>query len=120
PNGNMKMSPRWDGLVLQAGFAVIERDAPVESLVDVHFGTGEAEAAGLLRDLEATAFPLHDVVVADDAFMHEAADAFESFGSGAPNGSGFARRPGKAAVVVDDKLAQDGVGRVEVGGLSET
>ena len=41
--------------MLQAGVAVIERDATVESLVDLHFGTGEAEATRLLGDLEATA-----------------------------------------------------------------
>jgi hypothetical protein len=50
-------------------------------LVDLHFGSGEAEAACLLGNLKAAAFPLHDVVVADDAFMNEAADAIESFQS---------------------------------------
>ncbi len=39
--------------MFQAGVAIVERDAPVESLIDLHFGTGEAEAARLLGDLEA-------------------------------------------------------------------
>ena len=61
----MKMSPWRSQGVLQAGVAVVERDAPIESLIEVDFGSGKAEAAGLLGDLEALAFPLHDVVVAD-------------------------------------------------------
>jgi hypothetical protein len=43
-----------------------------------------------LRDLEATAFPLHDIVVADDPFVHEAANTVESVGSFPPGGCGFA------------------------------
>src|SRR6266852_6512975 len=98
--------------MLQAGVAVVERQPPIEGLVDLHFGTGEAEAPGLLGDLEAAAFPLHDVVVADGAFMHEAAEALEMFRSGTPRGGGFSGLPGETAVVVGDALAQDGVGRV--------
>ena len=52
----MKVSPPWYGGVLEAGFAVVERHSPIESLVDLRFGAGEAEAAGLLGDLEAAAF----------------------------------------------------------------
>src|SRR5229473_1851349 len=89
--------------MLQAGVAVVERQPPIEGLVDLHFGTGEAEAPGLLGDLEAAAFPLHDVVVADGAFMHEAADALEIFRSGTPRGGGFAGLPGETAVVVGDE-----------------
>src|SRR5258708_24754156 len=113
----MKMSPPWDGLVFEAGFAVVERDASVESLVDVHFGTSEAEATCLLGNLEAAALPLHDVVVADGAFVQEAADAFETFRSGAPGGSVFARRPGKAAGVGCAGDAQHRGWRSEGGGL---
>ncbi len=105
--------------MLQAGLAVVERDAPIKSLIDLHFGSGEAEAASLLGDLEAAALPLHDVVVADDAFMHEAADTVEIIRSRAPCGLALARRPGEAAVVVGDELAQHGVGGVEVLGLGE-
>src|SRR5260370_42575901 len=79
--------------------AVVERDAPIKSLIDLHFGSGEAEAASLLGDLEAAALPLHDVVVTDDAFMHEAADTVEIIRSRAPCGLALARRPGEAAGV---------------------
>src|SRR5260370_40541772 len=83
--------------MFQAGVAIVERDAPVEGLVDLHFGTGEAEAARLLGDLEATAFPLHDVVVADHALVHQAADTVEVFRSGTPRGFPFARLPSETA-----------------------
>src|ERR1700692_2769702 len=116
----MKLSPPWDGCVLQAGVAVVERHPPIEGLVDLHFGTGETEAACLLRDLEGAAFPLHDVVVADDAFMHEAADAVETFRSRAPGGCVFARLPGETAVVVGDELAQHGVGGVDVDSFGQS
>jgi len=46
--------------------------------MDMYFGAREAEATCLLRDLETAAFPLHDVVVADDTFVHEATDAVVS------------------------------------------
>jgi hypothetical protein len=41
-------------------------------------------------DLEAAAFPLHDVVGADHALVHEAAEALEIFRAGAPCGWTFA------------------------------
>ena len=113
------MSPPWHGCELQASLAVVERDATVEGLIDVYFGTGEAEAACLLRDLEAAAFPLHDVVVADDTFVHEAADAVESVGSFPPGGCRFACLPGETTVVVDDEFAQHGVGGIDVRGLGQ-
>ena len=100
--------------MLQAGVAVVERDPAVEGLVDLHLGAREAEAACLLGNLEAAALPLHDVVVADDAFMQEAADAVDIFRSGPPRGGRFARRPGETAVVVGDEFAQHDVGGVEV------
>ena len=37
--------------MFQAGVAIVEREAPVESLIEVHFGSGKAEALALLRDL---------------------------------------------------------------------
>ena len=94
------MSPWRSQGVLQAGVAVIERNSPVESLIDVNFGSGKAEALALLGDLEALALPLHDVVVADDALVNEAADAVQIFGCGAPCGLHFAGAAGEAAVVV--------------------
>ena len=105
--------------MLQAGVAVVEGEAPVESLVDMDFGSSEAEAPGLLRDLEALALPLHDVVAADDAFVHQATDALEIFRSRAPGGRRVARRTGEAAVVVGDELAQHGVGGIQVGSAGQ-
>ena len=70
----MKMSPWRSQGVLQASIAVVERDSPVERLIDIHFGSGKAEALALLRDLETLAVPLHDVVVADHALMNEAVE----------------------------------------------
>src|SRR5579864_800749 len=115
----MNLSPPLDRCVFEASFAIVERQSPVQSLVDLHFGAREAEATGLLGDLEAAAFPLHDVVVADGAFMDEAADAVEAFWSRPPGGFHFAGSFGEPAIVVDEELAQDGVGGVEVGSLSQ-
>ena len=113
------MSPWRSQGVLQAGVAVIERDAPVQSFIDVNFGSGKAEASALLGDLEALALPLDNVVVADHALVNEAADAIEIFLSRAPGGLHFAGAAGKAAVVVGEKDAQHGVGGVQIGGLSQ-
>jgi hypothetical protein len=68
--------------VLQAGLAIVEREAPIKMLVDMHFGAAEAEATSLLGDLEAAVPSLHDVVVAYYALVHEATDALEIFRSG--------------------------------------
>src|SRR5450755_2876029 len=51
--------------------------------------------------------------------MHEAADAVEAFRSFAPGGGDFARLPCEAAGVVGDKLAQNGIGRIEVHRLGQ-
>ena len=106
--------------MLQAGVAVVERDAPIESLIDVDFGSGKAEASALLGDLKRLAVPLHDVVVADHALVDEAADAVEIFRSRTPGGLHFARSAGEAAVVVGDEHAQHGVGGVQIGSLRQT
>ncbi len=100
--------------MFQGGVAVVEGDPAVESLIDLHFGAGEAEAVGLLGDLEAAAFPLHDVVVPDSALVHEAADAIEAVRRGSPGGFHLAGHFGETAVVVEDEAAQNGVGGVEV------
>ncbi len=76
----------------------------------MYFGSGEAEAASRLGDLEATALALHDIVVADRSFVYEAADAVEAVCSRTPGGFHFARFAGKAMVVIGDELAQHGVG----------
>src|SRR6201984_539099 len=96
------MSPHWDGCVFEAGVRGGPGGAPAKILVDVHLGAGKTEAASLLGNLETAAFPLHDVVVADDALVHEAADALKIFWSGPPRGGLFARLPGKAAGVVGE------------------
>ena len=116
----MKMSPWRSQGVLQAGVAVVKRDTPVERLIDMDFGSGEAEALALLGDLEALTVPLHDVVVADHARMNEAADAVEIFRSRTPSGLHFAGTAGEAAVVVGEEKAQHGIGGVQIAGLSQT
>jgi hypothetical protein len=106
--------------VLQFGVAVVERDASIESLVEIDFSASEAEAAALGRNLEAAAVPLYDVVVADHARMDEAADAVQIRRSGTPGGYGGAGTAGEAAIVVGDKTEQDRVGRVQIGSLRQT
>src|SRR5271165_7167498 len=115
----MKMSPWRSQGVLQANVAVVERDAPVESLIEMDFGSGKAEALTLLRALETVALPLHDVVVADHALMDKAADAVQVLGRGAPCGLQGAGSAGEAAVVVGEEPAQHGVGGVQIASLSE-
>ncbi len=115
----MKMSPWRSQGVLQTGFAVKQRDASVQGLIDLNFGAGKAEALALLRDLEALTLPLHDVVVTDHALMNEAADAVQIFRGRTPGGLHFAGPAGEAAVEVGDEDAQHGVGGIEIVGLSE-
>src|SRR5258708_18675387 len=80
----------------------------MKSLIDLHFGTGETEAVGLLGDLEAAAFPLHDVVVADSALVHEAADAVEAVRRGSPGGFHLAGLFGETAVCGGHEGTQPG------------
>src|SRR6266852_537749 len=115
----MNLSPPWDGRVHQAGVAIVERDSSVKGLVEMYLGAGETEALCLLGDLEAAAIPLHDVVLADGAFVHEAADALQAFRRGPPGGFHFAGFFGETAIVVGDELAQHGVGGVDIGGFGE-
>ncbi len=106
--------------MFQPSIAIVEGDPAIERLVEPHGGAGEAAAPVLRWDLEATAVPLHDVVVADRAFVHERTDALEIAGSRAPGLGGMAGAVGEAAVVVDSELMQHGVGGVDVGSLSQT
>jgi hypothetical protein len=80
----MKMSLWRSQGVLQTNVAVLERDAPVESLIEMDFGSGKAEALSLLGELETLSLPLHDVVVADHALVDKAADAVQMFESRTP------------------------------------
>src|SRR5258708_22238673 len=86
--------------MFQAGVAIVERDAPIEGLIDLYFGASEAEPACLLGNLEASALPLHDVVVTNHALVHQAADTIEDLRSSTPRGFFFARQPSETAVVV--------------------
>src|SRR6516162_3798004 len=99
------MSPPWDGCMLQARVAVIKREASIERLVDLHFGPSEAATTRLLGNLEATTVPLHDIVIADDAFVDETSDPLETFRGRTPGGLLFARLSGEASVVIHDELA---------------
>src|ERR1039458_1651588 len=85
-----------------------------ESIAVVGFCPSKAEALRLGRDLEAASFPLHDVVVADRAFVMEAADVVEVLGSRTPSFFGFARRTTEAAIVVGQETAKDLVGGVQI------
>src|SRR5258708_32921054 len=96
----MKMSPWRSQGGLQAGVAVIKRDAPVQGLVDVNFRPGGAGALSLLGDLEALALPLDDVVVTDHSLMDKAANAVQIFGRGTPCGWHLAGAAGEAGGVV--------------------
>src|SRR5258706_7539193 len=86
--------------MFQAGVAIVERDAPIEGLIDLYFGASEAEPACLLGNLEASALPLHDVVVTNHALVHQAADTIEDLRSSTPRGFFFARQPSETAAVV--------------------
>ena len=105
--------------VFQAGIAVVERDPAIESLVELNFCSGEAEASVLGWDLEAASLPLHHVVVADDAFVQERADAVELRGSEAPGWGSIARGAREAPVVVGEEAAKHAVRRVDVASLGE-
>src|SRR5271163_2415109 len=113
------MSPPWAIRVLQPGVAVVQRDPSIESLVELDFGSRKTEAPVLGRDLEAAALPLHDVVVADDAFVQEGADTFQVLRGGAPRFGRFAGYPREAAVIVGHETAKHAVGGVQVAGPRE-
>ena len=110
------MSP-WD--VVEFGVLVVDGDVSFERLVELNLGTGEAEALGMGRDLKAESVPLHDVIVADDAFMVEAADTVQVFGRGPPDFLRVARSTGETAVVIGEEAGQELIGGVEIGGASE-
>src|SRR2546423_2222284 len=83
------------------------------------FRPGEAEALGLARDLETAALPLHDVVIADDALVDQAADTAEIFGGGAPDLFRFLSGASEAAVVVGKEAAQDRIGSGQIDGTGQ-
>ena len=113
------MSPSWVGFstgVEEFGIAVVDRNLSFERFHQLHGCPGEAEALRLRRDLEAASGPLHDVVVADRAWVMKAADAVEIFGSGPPSLFCFARCTAEAAIVIGQEAAQDLVGGVQIVG----
>src|ERR1035437_5148295 len=99
----MKMSPprvNLSTVEVEFGIRVIDGDLSFERFTELHFCPSKAEALRLGRDLEAASVPLHDVVVADRAFVMEAADVVEVLGSRTPSFFGFARRTTEAAIEI--------------------
>src|SRR5713226_6708188 len=91
--------------MMKLAVSVVDLDASSKGFAELHLGTGEAETFWLGRDLETAAVPLHDVVIADDALVDEAADAAEIFGGRAPSLFRFSGSAAEAAVVVGKGLA---------------
>src|SRR5258707_12194322 len=105
--------------MMKLAVSVVDLDASSKGFAELHLGTGEAESFWLGRDLETAAVPLHDVVIADDALVDEAADAAEIFGGRAPSLFRFSGSAAEAAVVVGQEAAQDIVGGDQIGGADE-
>src|SRR5258707_5079049 len=106
--------------VLQSGGDVIKRDLAIGSVIEEDLGSGKAEAAGLVGNLEALALPLHDVVVADDTFMNEANDAIQILRSRTPSGRSRTRRPGEAAGGVGEGGTQNGLCGIPINRASQS
>ena len=62
---------------------------------------------------------MHNIVIADDALVDEAADAPEIFGSRTPGLFHFSRGATEATIVVGQEAAQDFGGGGQVGGARE-
>src|SRR5438552_1450615 len=105
--------------MMKLAVSVVDLDASSKGFAELHLGTGEAETFWLGRDLETAAVPLHDVVIAEDALVDEAADAAEIFGGRAPSLFRFSGSAAEAAVVVGQEPAQDIVGGDPIGGAEE-
>jgi hypothetical protein len=85
--------------MMKLAVSVVDLDASAKGFAELDFGTGEAEALWLGRDLETAAVPLHDVVIADDALVDKATDAAEIFRGRAPGLFGFSRSAAEATIV---------------------
>jgi hypothetical protein len=103
----------------EASVATAEGDPAIERLVELDVSVGEAKAAVLGWNREALAFPLNDMVVADDVLVQGRTDAFELIGSRVPGGFVFAGSASEAAAIVVDEAAQDPVGRGQIARLDE-
>ena len=108
------MSPSGEIGVLEACVAVVERDTAIEGVADLDLGAGKTKATRLGMNLQAPAIPLHDVVVADNAFVSEAANALQILWRRAPRFFVLARVAGEAAIIVGDEAAQHGIGGNDV------
>src|ERR1700676_2456693 len=115
----MKMSPPLLVRMMKLAVSVVDLDASSKCFAELHLGAGEAEAFWLGRDLETAAVPLHDVVIADDALVDEAADATEIFGGRTPSLFRFSRSMAEATIVVGQEAAQDVVGGGQISGADE-
>jgi hypothetical protein len=118
----MKMSPpvKLTTGVVKSGFSVVDGNFSIECFAKLDFDPGEAETFWLRWNLEAAAVPLYNVVVADRAFVKKAADAIQVPGSGTPGFFGLTRGAAEAPVVVGQEMAEDLVGRLEIGGTSQS
>src|ERR1700741_949432 len=105
--------------MMKLAVSVVDLDASSKGFAELDFGTGEAEALWLGRDLETAAVPLHDVVIADDALVDEAANAAEIFGGRTPSLFRFSGSGAAAAGVVGQEAAQDIVGGDQIGRAHE-
>ena len=105
--------------MMKLAVSVVDLDASSKGFAELDFGTGEAEALWLGRDLETAAVPLHDVVIADDALVDKATDAAEIFRGRAPGLCGFSRSAAEATMVVGQEAAQNVVGGGQTGGARE-
>ena len=105
--------------MMKLAVSVVDLDASSKGFAELDFGTGEAEALWLGRDLETAAVPLHDVVIADDALVDKATDAAEIFRGRAPGLCGFSRSAAEATIVVGQEAAQNVVGGGQTGGARE-
>jgi hypothetical protein len=103
--------------MIEAPIAAVHRNAAFESLGELALGACKAEESRLRRCLEAAPISLHDIVVADDAFVSEAAVAVQL--GRTPGFGGVARSASEAAVVVSDEAAQGAVGRFENAGVGQ-
>jgi len=104
----------------ESGVSIIDGDLSFERFIELHFCSGEAEALRLGRDLETAAIPLHNIVVANAAFVMKAADVIEVFRSGPPSLLRIAWCATKASVVVGQEAAQNLVGAVQIVGTGQT
>src|SRR5258707_4488335 len=101
--------------MMKLAVSVVDLDASSKGFAELHLGTGEAETFWLGRDLETAAVPLHDVVIADDALVDEAADAAEIFGGRAPSLFRFSGSAAEAADARGEVAARE----TQVGGQIE-